>query len=112
MFANRLAAMHTYLPLSKSQPKNNALSQSSQAAPTEWVYCMTSLIVCHPWSSRDTGSSVWCKEHAGDGTAERRGSSVDLRLQQVPGPFSWGRDSRQTCLQKVCPSGGPPAVAG
>ena len=36
--------------------------------------------------------------------------SADSRLQEGPGPFSWGRDGQQTCLQKVCPGGGPPAA--
>ncbi|XP_049651237.1 ribitol-5-phosphate transferase FKTN isoform X1 [Accipiter gentilis] len=46
-----------------------------------------------------------------DRAVEGRGCSADRRQQAVPGPFSWGRD-RQTCLQKVCPSGGPPAAGG
>jgi len=39
-------------------------------------------------------------------------SEGDLRLQEVPRPFFWGRDRQQTCLQKVCPGGGPPLAGG
>ena len=45
-----------------------------------------------------------------DGAAEGRGRSADLGLQKLPRPFFWGRDRQQTCLQKVCPGGGPPAA--
>lgn len=36
-----------------------------------------------------------------------RDCSANLRLQEASRPFSLGKDRWQTCLQKVCPGGGP-----
>ena len=39
-------------------------------------------------------------------------AALQTTMQEMPRPFSWGRDRQKTCLQKVCQGGEPPAAGG